>query len=555
MRFPAYRQLATVFGLSILLIVASRLPLMPKHLYSFDAVNLALALKDFDPTANQPQPPGYPFFVGKARLAQLLFVTPERTFMALGLLISGLSLGMLYLLGERLFSPWIGLIASGLFLVNPPFWYASLTSPLRQNLALISIVFAYCCWRASEGENRYFLAASVVLGLGGGIRPELPIVLLPLWIWTGFKVAQRKILVHGHLLLLAGTLSWLATVVVASGGPGTLLSHLRDYLVVQTSQTSPVLNAPLANWRRMLGRCIVWYGIGAIGWIWALPFGWWVRRRWPAWQRRLGFLLVWFVPVFLFNAVVHIGASGQALAGIPPLCLLGGFCLVGTEEFLARRWLPQLNAGILLSLVILLSTPWFFGEFLPTRSAPVRGFRGLASVADAFRYGSYETSYARVRWTEQTTDLGFQQIEALQSSSDRPILVVWSRNAAPVWRQVAYYFPSTPIYVLEEAGDPAALTTRAQLWVDAKLVATYSGPGVIRVSVPKEARLIWLLAPGAGAHLRRAVELQSAPPLYYTDMPANTSGFQWRSFEFVPEKVSIAGVWETSSRKQTTTEK
>ena len=112
MRLSTSGRLSALFGFSVLLVLLTRWPLMPAHLYSFDSVNLALALEDFDPTRNQPQPPGYPLFVAEARLLHRLFRTPERTFAALAILISGLAVAVLYLLGKRMFSPGVGIIAA-----------------------------------------------------------------------------------------------------------------------------------------------------------------------------------------------------------------------------------------------------------------------------------------------------------------------------------------------------------------------------------------------------------------------------------------------------------
>ena len=122
-----YPRLAALFGFSILMVGLTRLPFYPTHLYSFDSVNLALALDHFDPTIHQPQPPGYPLFVLEARLLDLLLGNAERTFAVLGMLICGLAVGMLYLVGKELFSPWAGMVAAALLFVNPSFWFSSLT--------------------------------------------------------------------------------------------------------------------------------------------------------------------------------------------------------------------------------------------------------------------------------------------------------------------------------------------------------------------------------------------------------------------------------------------
>src|SRR3989338_7203203 len=128
---PSGRQFITLFGIAALLVVATRLPLMPTHLYSFDSANLAFALEQFDPALNQPQPPGYPLFVAKAKLLHLFLGTPERTFAVLRILVSSLALVLLFLLGQRMISKKVGYAAAALLLVNPVFWYSSLTSPLQ----------------------------------------------------------------------------------------------------------------------------------------------------------------------------------------------------------------------------------------------------------------------------------------------------------------------------------------------------------------------------------------------------------------------------------------
>src|SRR3970282_159368 len=79
---PWIAKAGTLFFITLSLVIVTRWPLLPSRLYSFDTVNLALALEDFDPTRHQPQPPGYPLFVAEARLLYWLLGTPERTFTA-----------------------------------------------------------------------------------------------------------------------------------------------------------------------------------------------------------------------------------------------------------------------------------------------------------------------------------------------------------------------------------------------------------------------------------------------------------------------------------------
>ncbi len=530
-------RLLLVFGIAFLVVAITRMPFFPAHLFSFDSVNFALALRDFDPTRNQPQPPGYPLFILEARLLALLFGSPESTFQFLGLLVSALSVGMLYLLGRRMFSPWVGLVAAALLFVNPPFWYAGLTSPLRPHLALISISVAYCCWRFLEGpqgESRYFYLAALFLALGGGFRPEMLLFLLPLFAWTAGRRGQRLLL--GLLILGAVTVAWGLVVVNQTGGLRRVLPAFSQYFFSQTQDTSLLLDAPFNTLRRNLGRAVIWTGLGALPWIWTLPFGWRSRGELPAWKRRLHFLALWFFPGFLFHFFVHIADPDHALSTIPALCLLGAYCLVAAEQALGRIWSPELrDRGIAIWIALVGNAVLFLGEFPIPQRPPGVQFRGLQSVSDAFYIGLYESSARRVRWVEQMTQQAFEQIQILKAATNRPVTVVWARDGEPAWRKICFYFPGEKVYALDARGDPGVPDSQARLWSGNTVLSSHSGALPLRLPVPPEGRLIWVIAPASVEGLSQVVSLQRAPPLYYTDLPADTGSFRWGSFEFVPQ--------------------
>lgn len=537
-------RIAALFGVSILAVLATRLPLMPHHLYSFDSVNMALALDDFDPARHQPQSPGYPLFVGEARIVYRLLQTPERTFAALRILITGFAVALLYLLGKRMFSASVGAIAAILFFVNPVLWFSSLTSPLRPHLALVSILVAYFCWRSYCGESRYFYAASLALGLGGGFRPELSALLLPLWLMTAWNTRQSRIAVRGLLLLALGAVTWLGVLMILYHGMGRMMVSWIGYLSVQTSSTSMMKGASEAGWRRMIGRAFIWTGSGVLAWLWAVPFGCLGRGGVTDWGRRLTFLALWFSPLFLFQLIIHIGNPDHALSAIPVLCLLGAFCIAAASRWLRRYAAAHLGqvrlsapAAALLPLAIAVigNLILFFGRFpLPERK-PDGSFRGLASVVNAFRVGTYESSYARVSWIEQTTADGLKQIAALKSGTNRPVLILWTKSGQPVWRKVSFYLPGQKVYALDEKGDPAVAAAMARVWSSNQVLTEYSGDPPFRIPIPKRARLIWLVGPHSAGRLKQVLPLREAPPIFYTDLSPNISRFRLGSFEFVSQ--------------------
>ena len=124
------------------LLLLTRIPAAAQYL-SIDNVNLAFSLENFDPRIHQPQPPGYPFFVGVARVFNFIFRDAGTTFEFVSILVSGLCVPVIFALGRRMFSSWAGRGAAFLLLVNPVFWQSGLDGPLRPNLALFSLLTAY----------------------------------------------------------------------------------------------------------------------------------------------------------------------------------------------------------------------------------------------------------------------------------------------------------------------------------------------------------------------------------------------------------------------------
>ncbi len=580
---PRLAHAAVVLGVSVFLVWLTRWPLLPPQLYSFDNVNLALALRDFDPTRNQPQPPGYPLFVLEARALLPLLRSPERVFAVLQIVISGLSMTVLYLLGETLFAASIGTLAAALLLFYPAFWLSGLTSPLRPHLALFSALVAYYCWRAAAGEKSAFYAASIALAIGGGFRPELCVTLLPLWLWAAWRCGSGSAFWRGTLLLALLTCAWVAYLIAACGGLHPMITSFREYLSAQTFQSSGLWGAPDSGWRRMAGRAALWTALGALPWLWALPFGWRRLRQSLQGSRVLLFLCVWFLPGMVFHVMVHSGAPDHFLDSIPVVCLVGGLSLSAVEQALGNRvtavlqripaaaWLflfaalfflfvggnfvaseMAIGAAVVLSLlpltrfgfgvrgplvaaVLLANVLLFTGRFSFPQGPAGGQFRGLASLGDAFLGATYEDSYNHVRWVSDRMAFAAEQIPRLRSGARGPLVLIWSRDGEPVWRKLSYYFPSDKLYVLDEAGDPGVPSSQARLWSGNSVLRTFSGDAPIRLPVPRDSRLVWFVAGGQLEPLAQTVRARKISALAYSDLPPDTPAFRWGSFEFAPE--------------------
>ncbi len=512
---------AVLFGLLLL----TRLPAMANYL-SIDNVNLAFSLEKFDPRIHQPQPPGYPFFVFFARIVNVVFHDAARTFVAVSLLVGAASLCGAYALARTMFSSWAGAAAAFLLLVNPVFWHATLDGPLRPNLALFSLVTAYCCWRSWNGEKRFAYWGAVALGVGSGFRPDLAAFLFPLWFvsaWAGTK--SWRSVVRGFILLTGIALVWIGALVIAMGGVESFKNVMLGYAVEQSGQGSVVFGSSSVAWLRQINRLVIWNALAVIGWIWAVPLLVFGRadhpgpsinaapyracapRGHPSSARRgiIGFFFIWLVPGWIVQALVHVDAPGHTLFSVAALCVLGGVVLSSarTREF-------ALPAALAINAM-------FFLNFFPL-------------------YGtSFESSVGQVRWLDGITRDTLKEITEV-TPKDRPSIIIttdsyvgnWFMN----WRIGRYYLPRQDFWILYNNTNPRRVE---RIRRDQLLEKRETPP--LKIKVFREGRILWLIESDSAFQKQLAAATKTTAGKYvsYSDITRDSAPFTIDGFEIVPQ--------------------
>ncbi len=501
------------------LLVCSRWFLAPRYLYYFDSVNFALALEEFDPAQHQPQPPGYPLFVVVTRVLHWLVPAPEQTFLLAGILVSAAAMLLLFKTAARLFSPPVALIAVLLLLFNPAFWLGGITNQVRVCLAAGSCAVALLAWRSLEPEApaRWLYATAAALGIAAGFRPALLLLLFPLLLYAGLRARRspHQWLLAG-LVLTACVVPWAAFTIYASGGPRHFLQALLDYSQTQFSPTSALFGADAPSAWRMAKMAVIWNGLGVLSWIWALPLLW-RRPALPLLRNAAVFLLVWFLPAFLFHALVHVGDPDHTLVTAPILCLVGGVLLsqIGAQagRRARQRMACAVAAAVALNVVLFL--------------------RPLPGVARA-------CSYPAVRNLDVTVSTTFQSIRELRRG--RPITLV-SYHSLVTWRHLSYYFRETRLFVLnappDRDPDPATVWTMRNLQGAAPRVE--NGEILLRPN----RRVIWLMRPQRRALLAPATAVKRYGPLLFLDVRPGMR-FQFGGYRFATLPLAAANVSRSS---------
>jgi hypothetical protein len=558
------------------LILASRVPLAPGQLFTFDDVNLAYSVQHFDIRASQPHPPGYPLFVLEMRALWWLHFRHVRVILfALAVGGSIAAVFLLALCGNRMLGGHSGFYAAWLLVLNPVFWHAGLVSALRVQLAVISIAVAACCWQAWLGRGRWVLWSAIALALGAGIRPETGVLLFPLWAACALRapVSWRE---RGIALaaMTGAVLVWLLPAMLASGGPTAFVRACLDYVADQASVSSGLFGADDRRWQTTFWRTIVWTFCSALGWSLPAVLAWRRREGWGAGRDRLAFLAIWFLPAFAFGLLVHIEDPGHALLMVPVVVLFGGYlfnraldnlgfavsrahAVVLALAALAVAWildrhnaefavvwipvaclaaglllklapiknfghLPRLHAALfLLTPVILLNWVLFHHQGWYYRGGSTSGWRAAAERITAdLTSGVALTSYEQIHNTLAVDDHSVRAVMRLAAARPGRTRVLWERGLT-AWRKICYYSPALPVAVLEHKQIRAGSPPVVALWRGERLEGRTQGSAPQRVSLPAGSRIVWVLNPATEFYqaVSQAFPLTAEGPVWYSDLP------------------------------------
>ena len=519
------RQDYIVFWIVVVaLLLLTRIPAMASYL-SIDNVNLALALEKFDPSNHRPQPPGYPFFVLFGKAVNIVFRDAERTFAFISIVVSGLCLPAAFALGKKMFSKWAGAAAALLLLVNPVFWQSSLDGPLRPHLALFSLLTAYCCWRCWNGEKQFAVWGAAALAVGSGFRPDLMAFLFPLWLvssWVGTK--SLRAVLQAFAVLAAIMLVWVAALMIAMGGVQTFMKVMLDYTADQSRPESLVFGSSIVAWLRQLNRLVIWNGLAVVTWIWAIPAYLRNQDRHQVRSAQGLFFLIWLVPGWIVQALIHVAAPGHTLFSVAALCVLGGYILS-----LARAREVLLGAALVVNVMLFL-------DFFALPAAATNSADRAPSLKNAMLFRTFESSIGDVRYLDDITRQTLNEIEAF-TPKDRPAIIIstddyvdqWFMN----WRIGRYYLPKQDFVILSNN-----VPKKRFEHIRRDVLLDLSETVPLKIPVFREGRILWLLEPDSAIQKELAgrQKLNGGKYVLYTDITPDSPPFMLDEFEIVPAK-------------------
>lgn len=318
-----------------LLTLVLRLPFRSQTLNDWDSVNHALALTTYNVVEHRPQPPGYILYIGAARLVNFVFPDEQTALVVVSILACAGAVATLFLLGTRLATKEIGLIAALLLLTCPAFWFDSEVALPYVVEGCASLVVATLLYRVLQGEQRLTMLTAVVFAISVGLRQQLALFFAPLVIYAYWKYSWRIRLEamawFGFVCAL-----WFFPLAWSAGGIAEYLTALRnlntafssEYVLLGSGGEEGILRNGLrvgAYTAYAMNFAAIPLLIGGA----QIALARWRRdgiRFWLADQRILFFAL-WILPGVIFYLFFHMGSPGLIYVFLSALYLLAAFGL------------------------------------------------------------------------------------------------------------------------------------------------------------------------------------------------------------------------------------
>jgi 4-amino-4-deoxy-L-arabinose transferase-like glycosyltransferase len=435
------------------LTIWSRLPYRARMLYNWDAVQFALALREYDVVKHQPHPPGYILYVALGRLVNSWLDNPTAAYVVLAVACSGLTTFVVYMLARAAYDRATALVAATLFAVSPLFWFYGSVGLTYTGEALCATTVAYFAFRALRGSETDAWLAAGYLGLAGGVRQSILLLLLPLWLGATIAGVRRlRTVVVGLGIMLVTVIAWFAPMIWLTGGLDRYLAasvDLAETVVKPTSILGGYLETNLRMARYLLESVLVALGpLMLVGFF--LP--WYVRRR--GFGSREWFFVGWTVTPVLVYTLVHFGQAGYVLTFLPALVVLLSAVLVaalgGAADSLARPWLRPVALAGAVAIVVLVNGSFFVNarplprDFERPRAAWLR-----TAEDEAFDW-IFSRTAAALREHEEVVGTFVAAITGQFSTEDTAVITELGNPRSYPWmRHAVFYLPSYALYELQ----------------------------------------------------------------------------------------------------------
>ncbi|MBZ8179790.1 ArnT family glycosyltransferase [Oscillatoria salina] len=350
-----------------------RLPFQSKILHEWDSVNFALALDKYDLRLHQPHPPGMFFlYILSGRLFNFFLDDPNASLVWVSTIATGFAAATIFILGQTWFGRQTGSTIALLMLSSPLIWFQGEVALSYMLEFFWVLLIVWGCYHLRYGNKLVFFSTAIFLGLAGGIRPNTPFFLFPLWaiaVFLGCREHKYKFtdVILAVILGLISVCVWLIPMVASSGGIDEFWQTMQPWLekhpkdgigrsLLDEDNVSS-LEGVYLNFKLLLEAVL--YGIG----FGLFPLIWWLGdsrkqlkqkflKDWR-WQT----LLIWLLPGLIYLIFVHIKRLGHSFTILPVFIIIAGIAIAEASKSWQKK---QQKAKVILPGIIFLGNILFF---------------------------------------------------------------------------------------------------------------------------------------------------------------------------------------------------
>jgi Protein of unknown function (DUF2723) len=496
-------------------------------------VQFALALNEYDVLKHQPHPPGYILYVVLGRIVNAWLHDPTASYVALAVAFSGLTTFVVYYLALAVYDRTTALAAAAMLAVSPLFWFYGSVGLTYAGEALFASTVAYFGFRAFNGSRSDAYLAAWYLGIAGGLRQSLLVLLFPLWIGCVVIGTRRvRVVLISLGILAASVLTWFVPMIWLTGGLERYIAasvELADSVVKPTSIVGGPFDVTLRMSRYLLESVLVALGPLAAASLLAV----WYVRRW-GWTFREWFLLAWTVPPVLVYTLVHFGQAGYVLTFLPALVIFLSRVLItalgqAAELLLLPRARVALTAAVVM-LVVLVNGSFFVSARPAPRDFDTPRSPWIRQAQDEVFDWIFSRTAAALREHEEVVSGFVDSIRGLYPGETTVIITEQGNSRSYPWfRHAMFYLPEYAVYELQVGGlVPGFRASRRS--------ATMSTIPEVEIDVPSSVeRLVWFVDHWSPTTVRPEglVEIEIPHGRYLYVLPLGRKAIDYEDYTFV----------------------
>lgn len=439
--------------------LTTRIPLRSSFLFSWDPVQLALAIHHFDISQFEPYAPGYPVFVGLSKLLFRYVHDDNLTLTTLAALFSALSTVLVFLLAFWMYDRRTALLASALWATCPLLWFYGLVGEMYSAAGFGSLATALSVFFFLRSPSRSTAALlGGVYALAGGLRPDQLLLLAPLVLFPFWRSATcRRWTLLAFFSALFVYAAWYIPTVASIGGHRNYARLMEATFFYDVKQGSVFFGAsPIVHiW--MLTLLISGLALGllplltVLGTLWALPKQS-ARANWTGRNEAL-LLIVWALPFLLFYSLIFIWKVGYCIACLPPILLLLSrwvvVTVVGSHPGWAKRFWLLLFFSVAANVGV-----FFLVPRVPDTRITAKLSRPSQFLREGLNRSILYCEHDQIRFDESVKRKYLAEIRKLLLKDNSAIVLIQRIPSEYLnFRILEYYFPDVPVYAVSGLSD------------------------------------------------------------------------------------------------------